>query len=63
MSLTNATGIVLAWIWWQARRTGADPHYPVALSALHTLGTMMVLTFSGAHLAAVLQRDRSVPSR
>ncbi|MEO5616740.1 MAG: hypothetical protein ABIS67_03135 [Candidatus Eisenbacteria bacterium] len=58
MSVTNLTGLMLAWIWWQAVRAGGDPAYPVTLAAIHTLGTMLVLTFVAAHLAAVLQRDR-----
>jgi hypothetical protein len=55
---TNGTGLWLAAIWWNARSSNAAPAYPVALSAAHTLGTMLALTFAGAHLAAVLQRDR-----
>jgi len=55
MIVTNATGLWLGALWWRA--PGAA-EYPVALSAAHTLGTMLTLTFVGAHLAAVLQRDR-----
>lgn len=60
MALTNGTGLALGWIWWRAVRAGAEPVYPVPLAACHTLGTMLVLTFAAAHLAAVLQRDRGV---
>ena len=59
MSGTNLTGLALAWIAWRASRAGIVAAYPTALSAVHTLGTMLVLTFTGAHLAAVLQRDRA----
>ena len=58
MSVTNATGLLLAWVWWQAVRAGVSASYPVTVAAVHTLGTMLVLTFAAAHLAAVLQRDR-----
>ncbi len=57
LAVTNGTGLPLAWEWWTASRAGVAPEYPVALSAAHTLGTMLALTFSAAHLAAVLQRD------
>jgi len=63
MAATQLTGLGLTWIWWQARAAGAAPEYPVGLSAPHTLGTMLVLTFAAAHLAAVLQRDRGGESR
>jgi hypothetical protein len=57
MAAVNLTGLALAWIWWQARRAGTVAAYPTALSAVHTLGTMLVLTFVGAHVVAVVQRD------
>ena len=63
MALTNGTGLVLGWIWWRALRSGVEPAYPVLLAAFHTLGTMLVLTFVAAHLAAVLQRDRDLSAR
>ena len=62
MIVTNATGLWLAAIWWRAIQGGGAPAFPVALSAAHTLGTLLVLTFAGAHLAAVLQRERGAAS-
>lgn len=54
------TGLWLAAPWWQARvverSNGAVP-YPTALGAAHNIMSMLVLTFAGAHLAAVLLRD------
>ena len=56
---TDVTGLVLGWQWWSTRLDGTGiTHYAVALSAIHTLGTMLVLAFASAHLAAVLARDR-----
>jgi hypothetical protein len=54
--ITQATGLVLGWIWWRA--AGAAPAYPALLSAFHNIMSMLVLTFVGAHLGAVLVRDR-----
>lgn len=60
LSVTDLTGLVLGWEWWAARLDGTGiVRYPVALSAIHTLGTMLVLAFASAHLAAVLVRDRA----
>jgi hypothetical protein len=60
MGATLATGYWLAWPWWNvrvvARGTGAVP-YPTPVSAAHNIMSMLVLTFVGAHLAAVLLRD------
>jgi len=60
MALTNLTGLWLGVFWWRDRVVGhaAAADYPVALSAVHNIGGMLVLTFVGAHLAAVLMRDR-----
>ena len=60
MVLTNLTGLVLGVAWWRDRVIGhaAAASYPPALSAVHNIGSMLVLTFVGAHLAAVLMRDR-----
>ena len=33
--------------------------YPPLMSAVHNIGSMLVLTFAGAHLGAVLLRDRT----
>ena len=65
MAAVNLTGLALGWVWWRAVRApggAGPPAYPVALSAVHTLSTMLVLTFAIAHLAAVLQRP-SQPAR
>jgi hypothetical protein len=60
MTLTNATGLWLGWIWWASRLdgTGIAP-YPPLLSAIHDIGSMLVLTFVISHLSAVLMRDRA----
>jgi hypothetical protein len=61
MALTNVSGLLLAGGWAAARwgsAPGAAAVYPPALSAVHTIGSMLVLTFVGAHLGAVLLRDR-----
>jgi hypothetical protein len=60
VSATDLTGLWLGWIWWTQRLDGTGiGHYPVALAAAHTLGTMLALSFASAHLAAVLARDRA----
>jgi len=54
------TGLWLAWPWWQVRVVsgrGEAVLYPVAVSATHNIMSLLVLTFVGAHLAAVLSRD------
>ena len=59
MALTNLTGLVLGWMWWDHRSGGgARAGYPPLLSALHDIGCMMTLTFILSHLGAVLARDR-----
>ena len=60
MALANLTGLALGVVWWRDRVLGnaAAAAYPVALSAVHNIGSMLVLTFVGAHLAAVVMRDR-----
>jgi hypothetical protein len=55
---TFVTGLVLAVPWWRARASGSAAAYPPMLSAVHNIGSMLVLTFVGAHLGAVLNRDR-----
>jgi hypothetical protein len=60
MAVALGTGLVLAAPWWQARvvaRSAEAVAYPTALSAVHNIMSMLVLTFVGAHLAAVLLRD------
>ncbi len=56
--LTLTTGVVLTLPWWRARGSGGTAPYPETAMALHIIGCMLVLTFLGAHLGAVLQRDR-----
>ncbi len=64
MGLTLLTGLALGLQWLRDRvlaPTGAPVAYAPALSAVHNIGSMLVLTFAGAHLAAVLMRDRRLP--
>lgn len=58
MALVNLTGLALGAVWWRDRvQAGlAAAAYPPALSAAHNIGSMLVLAFVGAHLAAVLAR-------
>ncbi len=58
--LTNLTGLALGAAWWRDRvmSHAAAARYAPPLSAVHNIGSMLVLTFVGAHLAAVLMRDR-----
>ena len=60
MALATLTGLALGVVWWRDRVAGHAPaaDYPPPLSAVHNIGSMLVLTFVGAHLAAVLMRDR-----
>ena len=54
------TGLWLAWAWWRTRMVAGSAEavaYPASLSAAHNVMSMLVLTFVGAHLAAVLLRD------
>ncbi len=64
MLATLGTGIVLALEWWPVRVTAGRPDaiaYTPAVSAAHNIMSMLVLTFVGAHLAAVLMRDARSP--
>jgi len=59
---TLATGIVLTVPWWEMRMVaGSDGAVPYATltSAAHNIMGMLVMTFLGAHVAAVLRRDRA----
>jgi len=56
MAVTLGSGLVLGAAWW---RTRPSPSYSPPLSAVHNIGSMLVLTFAGAHLGAVLLRDRT----
>ena len=58
MALTLLSGLWLGIEWWQARSHGATARYDSPAVALHTIGSMLVLAFVGAHLGAVLIRDR-----
>jgi len=60
MALTNLTGLWLAAFWWQDRIAAASAaavRYPVLLSAIHNVASMVVLTFVAAHVGAVLFRN------
>ncbi len=58
MALTLLSGLWLGLDWWYARAHGASAvRYPPLLSAVHDVGSMLVLAFVGAHLGAVLTRD------
>ena len=66
MGATLATGYALAWPWWQVRvgAHGSGPiTYPTSVSAAHNIMSMLVLTFVGAHLAAVLLRDAAAKGK
>jgi len=57
LALTQVSGLALGAQWWQHR--GAGPAlYPPALSAVHNIASMLVLTFIASHVGAVLWRDR-----
>ena len=59
MAAVNGTGLALAVFWWRDRWIAhAAAWYPPALSAAHNIGSMLVLAFVGAHLGAVLLRER-----
>ena len=60
MAVTLGTGFALAQPWWTVRiaQNSAEPiAYATTVSAAHNIMSMLVLTFLGAHLAAVLLRD------
>jgi cytochrome b561 len=66
MGLTLGTGIALTLPWWELRiaQKSADPVvYSTVVSAAHNIMSMLVLTFVGAHLAAVLMRDSAAKRR
>lgn len=66
MFATLGTGIALAAEWWPVRVTAASAAavvYTPWVSAAHNIMSMLVLTFVGAHLAAVLMRDARSPVR
>ncbi len=66
MGVTLGTGLALTLPWWAVRITqkSADPVvYSTVVSAAHNIMSMLVLTFVGAHLAAVLMRDSAAKRR
>ena len=66
MAATLATGYALAWPWWHLRtvaRAAGEVSYSPPVSAAHNIMSMLVLTFAGAHLAAVLLRDEAAKRR
>lgn len=66
MGITLGTGIALTVPWWAVRivQKSADPVvYSTVVSAAHNIMSMLVLTFVGAHLAAVLMRDSAAKRR
>lgn len=59
--VTLATGIALTVPWWEVRMAAGSEGavtYATLTSAAHNIMSMLVMTFLGAHLAAVLRRDR-----
>lgn len=61
MGITMVTGLMLAAPWWTVRiadRSAAPVAYPSWVAGVHNIGSMLLLTFIAAHVAAVLLRDR-----
>ena len=52
--LTQASGFALGFAWLEAGGAAAD--YEPVVSALHNIGSMLVMTFVAAHVGAVLKR-------
>lgn len=66
LALTLVTGWLLALPWWRVRmvaHAASAVAYPTGASATHNIGGMLVLSFVGAHLGAVLFRDRGPAAR
>ncbi len=57
LAATNATGLALGVPWARGLWRHAVAPVPPALSAAHLIGTMLALSFTGAHLGAVLLRE------
>jgi hypothetical protein len=60
MTATNLTGLWLGLAWWRERvlhATAGPVAYDTLLSAAHNIGSLVTLTFLGAHLVAVFRRD------
>jgi hypothetical protein len=61
MVVTLGSGLILALSWWDARKVASDTSeviYSASWSAVHNVASLLVLTFLGAHVCAVLFRDR-----
>lgn len=61
MVVTLGSGLILALFWWDAKKVASEIGeviYPPTWSAVHNVGSLLVLTFLGAHVCAVLFRDR-----
>gem|GEM_PF-2647694 len=61
MVLTLGSGLILALDWWDVKvgaSKAVEVIYPPSWSAVHNVGSLLVLTFLGAHVCAVLFRDR-----
>lgn len=66
LALTLGTGIALGVDWWMKRVASGTPgevDYSEALRAVHNIGSMLVVSFVGAHLAAVLMRRGAAAER
>lgn len=61
MAFVNLTGLWLGIPWWQGRDVPLELRYPAALSAVHNVAAMLVVSFVPAHLGAVLLRGRGSP--
>ena len=61
MALTLLSGLWLGAFWWLRKLAtpGTMVDYPALPAALHNIGNMLVIAFVGAHLGAVLARDRT----
>jgi hypothetical protein len=61
MALTLLSGIWLGGLWCRDRwfsDSVTEVRYPPLLSAVHNVGSMLVMAFVGAHVGAVLLRHR-----
>lgn len=56
LAATNGTGLALGVAWWRAHAAGVPARYATGLSTAHLVGTMLALSFVGAHLGAALLR-------
>lgn len=66
MVLVNVTGVMLGLEWWRDRfvaPVAGEVAYTPLVSAVHNIACMLVLTFAGGHLGAVLFRDQRLSAR